>query len=267
MTLRLDGKNKGIGTVTYNASTKKIKVDRGNTTDRVYLMVQCKLGGQESLDGCTIHNSQDVTMFPDDVDLSKCKIWLETTDSDGMIYAVEATEENGGTPAEEHTGIHSIDLPSGETWQGVDSLNKISDAGYYYLTDNVSLTETWTPQNNVVLCLNGKTITMNADDKAVIEVGSNNSFTLCDCKGEGKVTHGTKQDGTNKYSGSGVNVKGTFTMYGGSISGNTADQGGGVDNKGMFNMNGGTTSENQFHVTGSTLMVVEVCIMPMAHST
>ena len=246
MTLRLDGKNKGIGTVTYNASTKKIKVDKGNTTDRVYLMVQCKLGGQESLTGCTIDKSQDVTMFSDDVDLSKCKIWLETTDADGMIYAVEATEENGGTPAEEHTGIHSIDLPSGETWQGVDSLDEISDAGYYYLTDNVSLTESWTPQNNVVLCLNGKTITMNADNKAVIEVDSNNSFTLCDCKGEGKVTHGTKQDDTNKYSGSGVNVKvkGTFTMYGGSISGNTADQGGGVYNSGTFNMNGGTITSN-----------------------
>ena len=246
MTLRLDGKNKGIGTVTYNASTKKIKVDKGNTTDRVYLMVQYKLGGQESLNGCTIYESQDVTGFSDDVDLSKCKIWLETTDADGMIYAVEATEENGGTPAEEHTGIHSIVLPSGETWQGVDSLDKILDAGYYYLTANVSLTESWTPQNNVVLCLNGKTITMNADDKAVIEVDSNNSFTLCDCKGEGKVTHGTKQDDTNKYSGSGVNVKvkGTFTMYGGSISGNTADQGGGVYNSGTFNMNGGTITSN-----------------------
>ena len=244
MTLRLDGKNKGIGTVTYNASTKKIKVDKGNTTDRVYLMVQYKLGVQEKLDSYTIDKSQDVTGFSDDVDLSKCKIWLETTDADGMIYAVEATEENGGTPAEEHTGIHSIDLPSGETWQGVDSLDKISDAGYYYLTDNVSLTESWTPQNNVVLCLNGKTITMNADDKAVIEVDSNNSFTLCDCKGEGKVTHGTKLDSTNKYSGSGVNVKGTFTMYGGSISGNTADQGGGVYNRGTFNMNGGTITSN-----------------------
>ena len=179
----------------------------------------------------------------EDVDLSKCKIWLETT-SDGLIYAVEATEENGGTPAEEHTGSHLIDLPQGATWTGINSLDNDLSAGYYYLTDNVNLTETWTPQDGVVLCLNGKTITMNADDKAVIEVDSNNSFTLCDCKGEGKVTHGTKPDGTNKYSGSGVNVKGTFTMYGGSISGNTADQGGGVYNRGTFNMNGGTITSN-----------------------
>ena len=244
MTLRLDGKNKGIGTATYNALTKEIKVNRGDTADTVNLIVQYKSGGQETLYGCPIERSQDVKLSYEDVDLSKCKIWLETTDSDGLIYAVEATEENGGTPAEEHTGSHLIDLPQGATWTGINSLDNDLSAGYYYLTDNVSLTESWTPQNNVVLCLNGKTITMNADDKAVIEVDSNNSFTLCDCKGEGKVTHGTKPDGTNKYSGSGVNVKGTFTMYGGSISGNTADQGGGVYNRGTFNMNGGTITSN-----------------------
>lgn len=243
MTLRLDGKNKGIGTATYNALTKEIKVNRGNTADTVYLIVQYKEDGQETFYGQPIEISQDVKLPYEDVDLSKCKIWLETT-SDGLIYAVEATEENGGTTAEEHTGSHLIDLPQGATWTGIDSLDKDLSAGYYYLTDNVNLTETWIPQNNVVLCLNGKKITMNADDKAVIEVDSNNSFTLCDCKGEGKVTHGTKPDGTNKYSGSGVNVKGTFTMYGGSISGNTADQGGGVYNRGTFNMNGGTITSN-----------------------
>ena len=244
MTLRLDGKNKGIGTATYNALTKEIKVNRGDTADTVNLIVQYKSGGQETLYGCPIERSQDVKLSYEDVDLSKCKIWLETTDSDGLIYAVEATEENGGTPAEEHTGSHLIDLPQGATWKGINSLDNDLSAGYYYLTDNVNLTETWKPQDGVVLCLNGKAITMNADDKAVIEVDSNNSFTLCDCKGEGKVTHGTKPDGTNKYSGSGVNVKGTFTMYGGSISGNTADQGGGVYNRGTFNMNGGTITSN-----------------------
>ena len=244
MTLRLDVKNKGIGTATYNALTKEIKVNRGDTADTVNLIVQYKSSGQETLYGCPIERSQDVKLPYEDVDLSKCKIWLETTDSDGLIYAVEATEENGGTPAEEHTGSHLIDLPQGATWTGINSLDNDLSAGYYYLTDNVNLTDTWTPKDGVVLCLNGKTITMNADDKAVIEVDSNNSFTLCDCKGEGKVTHGTKLDGTNKYSGSGVNVKGTFTMYGGSISGNTADQGGGVYNRGTFNMNGGTITSN-----------------------
>ena len=240
----MDGKNKGIGTATYNALTKEIKVNRGDTADTVNLIVQYKSGGQETLYGCPIERSQDVKLPYEDVDLSKCKIWLETTDLDGLIYAVEATEENGGTPAEEHTGSHLIVLPQGATWTGINSLDNNLSAGYYYLTDNVNLTETWIPQDGVVLCLNGKTITMNADDKAVIEVDSNNSFTLCDCKGEGKVTHGTKLDGTNKYSGSGVNVKGTFTMYGGSISGNTADQGGGVYNRGTFNMNGGTITSN-----------------------
>ena len=122
MTLRLDGKNKGIGTATYNVLKKEIKVNRGDTADTVNLIVQYKSGGQETLYGCPIERSQDVKLPYEDVDLSKCKIWLETT-SDGLIYAVEATEENGGTPAEEHTGSHLIDLPQGATWTGINSVS------------------------------------------------------------------------------------------------------------------------------------------------
>ena len=39
-------------------------------------------------------------------------------------------------------------------------------------------------------------------------------------------------------------------MYGGSISGNTADQGGGVYNSGRFNMNGGIISKNSVRDCG-----------------
>ena len=243
MTLRLDGKNKGIGTATYNALTKEIKVNRGNTADTVNLIVQYKSGGQETLYGCPIERSQDVKLPYEDVDLSKCKIWLETT-SGGMIYAVEATEENGGTTAEEHTGSHLIDLPQGATWTGINSLDNNLSAGYYYLTDNVELKKTWEPKDGVVLCLNGKAITMNAD-KDVIKVGKDNSFTLCDCKGEGIITHGRNNpDDIPNCSGRGVCNSGTFTMNGGCISGNTAYQGGGVYNDGTFTMNSGTISGN-----------------------
>ena len=206
MTLRLDGKNKGIGTVTYNALTKEIKVNRGNTADTVHLIVQYKADGQETFYGQPIEVSQD--LHYEDVDLSKCKIWLETT-SGGMIYAVEATEENGGTTAEEHTGSHLIDLPQGATWTGIDSLDKISSAGYYYLTDNVNLTEIWIPQNNVVLCLNGKKITMN-DDQDVIFVMPGRTFTLTDCqKIAGEILHGKDKTGREKTP-RGINNEGTF---------------------------------------------------------
>ena len=236
MTLRLDGKNKGIGTVTYNALTKEIKVNRGNTADTVHLIVQYKADGQETFYGQPIEVSQD--LHYEDVDLSKCKIWLETT-SGGMIYAVEATEENGGTTAEEHTGSHLIDLPQGATWTGIDSLDKISSAGYYYLTDNVNLTEIWIPQNNVVLCLNGKKITMN-DDQDVIFVMPGRTFTLTDCqKIAGEITHGKDKTGREK-TGRGINNEGTFIMCGGVISNNdnSYGTGGGVYNEGCFELSG-----------------------------
>ena len=239
MTLRLDGKNKGIGTATYNALTKEIKVNRGNTADTVNLIVQYKSGGQETLYGCPIERSQDVKLPYEDVDLSKCKIWLETTDSDGLIYAVEATEENGGTTAEEHTGSHLIDFPQGVTWTGINSLDNNLSAGYYYLTDNVNLTEIWIPQNNVVLCLNGKKITMN-DNQDVIFVMPGRTFTLTDCqKIAGEITHGKDKTGREK-TGRGINNEGTFIMCGGVISNNdnSYGTGGGVYNEGCFELSG-----------------------------
>ena len=232
MTLRLDGKNKGIGTATYNALTKEIKVNRGNTADTVYLIVQYKADGKETFQGRPIQVSQD--LHYEDVDLSKCKIWLETTDSDGLIYAVEATEENGGTPAEEHTGSHLIVLPQGATWTGINSLDNNLSAGYYYLTDNVNLTETWIPQNNVVLCLNGKKITMNAKQD-VIFVMPGRTFTLTDCQEiAGEITHNKGKTGR------GINNEGTFIMCGGVISNNdnSLGTGGGVYNEGCFELSG-----------------------------
>ena len=233
MTLRLDGKNKGIGTATYNALTKEIKVNKG-TADTVYLIVQYKVEGQETFYGQPITISQDVKLPYEDVDLSKCKIWLETTDLDGLIYAVEATEENGGTPAEEHTGSHLIVLPQGATWTGINSLDNNLSAGYYYLTDNVNLTETWIPQNNVVLCLNGKKITMNAKQD-VIFVMPGRTFTLTDCQEiAGEITHNKGKTGR------GINNEGTFIMCGGVISNNdkSLGTGGGVYNEGCFELSG-----------------------------
>lgn len=164
----------------------------------------------------------------------------------GTVHA-KAAEISG--PAEEHTGSHLIVLPQGATWTGINSLDNNLRAGYYYLTDNVDLTDTWTPQDGVVLCLNGKAITMKADNKDVIGVNGNNHFTLCDCKDTGVVTHGTKSDGTTKYSGGGVNIdeNSIFTMYGGTICNNNSEWGGGVYifSTGALEMFGGKISENE----------------------
>lgn len=144
-------------------------------------------------------------------------------------------------------------LSSGETWTGVDSLNKITKAGNYYLTGNVTLTTAWTPTDGVVLCLNGYSITANANVDTII-VKSDRTFTLTDCEPagkEGKITHGFNVETNKTHYFSGVVVSGTFNMYGGTISGNTADgtetHGGGgvsVGSSSTFTMNGGTISGN-----------------------
>ena len=136
-------------------------------------------------------------------------------------------------------------LPEGSSWTGVSSLTEITNAGYYYLTADVTLDQTWTPADGTVLDLNGYSITMQQEGDAIKVTGS---FTLTDCKGGkteyGKITHKT---GVN---GRGVNVSegSTFTMYGGSIYGNTATgDGGGIwaGNKAVITMYGGEISGNK----------------------
>jgi hypothetical protein len=50
--------------------------------------------------------------------------------------------------------------------------------------------------------------------------------------------------GIENNAGSGVDNQGTFTMSGGTISGNTAENGGGIHNNGKFTLSGGTISGN-----------------------
>ena len=133
-------------------------------------------------------------------------------------------------------------LPEGKSWVGVSNLSKITAAGYYYLTADVEITNPWQPRSGVVLCLNGYDITMDGVGYAIY-VREGYTFTLCDCFGGGKITH------TKGVNGRGVYVVGTFNMYGGSISGNSAQWGGGVclDNGGkgtVFNMYGGEITGN-----------------------
>ena len=99
MVLRLDGKDRNIGTVTYDAKTQKVNVNRGTTQDDVYIIIQYKT---DDVEGCFIEKIDkniefDGTYFGI-ADLSKCKIWLETIASDGMIYAVKETGDTAQNP-------------------------------------------------------------------------------------------------------------------------------------------------------------------------
>ena len=125
-------------------------------------------------------------------------------------------------------------------WNNESKLPEIK--GNYYLMKDVTLSESWTPVNGVVLCLNGHNITMKYDTNVIVPKDGS-TVTLCDCEDKGQITH------SNGYKGSGAFVAGgsTFNMYGGSITGNTARTGAGVRmyNNGTFNMYGGNITGNE----------------------
>lgn len=129
-----------------------------------------------------------------------------------------------------------------------------NNTAYIYLTGNVEMSKALTiPQGyTLYLCLNGHSITKTSEDygesnsqtyaNGVIDGSAGNvTFTLCNCKTDGTITH------TSGKNGRGVWVKGTFIMYGGAISGNNCvyGDGGGVYVDGTFIMYGGTIKENK----------------------
>ena len=130
------------------------------------------------------------------------------------------------------------------TWEPWSDATKLPNDGYYYLTADVTLANTWTfgSSTTVALDLNGKTVSINTGNNTIESCGN---VTLTDCRGGGKVTHVSKN-------GLGVHVYGgTFDMYGGSITGNSSQMGGGVyvSGGGTFNLYGGSISGN--NATGS----------------
>ena len=143
-----------------------------------------------------------------------------------------------------------------ETWQPIGSaeeLTAIQNGGCYYLTDDVTLSgrNVWEPPSDTFLCLNGHTIT-GAAGTSTIAVGNGVNFILTDCKGSGKITHESSD-----AVGCGVKVIGSFTMYGGSITGNHNSDGGGVrvENTGSFTMYGGSITGNSVSGSGGGVYV------------
>ena len=124
-----------------------------------------------------------------------------------------------------------------------------TEAGNYYLMYNVNMTISfgWTPADGTILCLNGKTITVDTPSpdgmQEAIWLFADRTLTLCDCCGGGKITH-AKKNNVNKNTDIAIRALGTFNMYGGNITGNTASSGAGVITVGTFNMYGGSITNN-----------------------
>ena len=179
------------------------------------------------------------------------------------LLPATAQAEEGESVTEPHT--HSDWLASGYGTDGKtlvlraggddniygDTLEKPNDgdwilpAGNYYLQDDITVEYAIAISGDVTICLNGRTLESKGENMPVFRVEDGSTLTLTDCKGNaGKVKH------TSDGSGSGVRVEGggTFNMYGGTITQNTAEYGGGVGVTGgnsKFNMYGGTISGNK----------------------
>ena len=177
---------------------------------------------------------------------------------------VQAAEEthNHCTCGADHVsiGVHTTDSSSWTKWKALtpDSNGHVTwpeGGNYYYLTGDVELTETWVVHmtSPIVLCLNGHNITMKVSGPAIevdgTSTGINASLVITDCTGEGKITRAANaNDPVVRVCG-----YGSFTMYGGTITGNHVNgNGGGVyvdGTNGSFTMYGGTIINNS--ATGS----------------
>lgn len=167
----------------------------------------------------------------------------------------------------DHTG--TCDAVTWTAWNGTDEITYDADTktAYVYLTSNATRNDYLDIKAGytLYLCLNGKKLISSSTGSTayqwmsqVINVDNNAKFILCDCKGSGTITHSPGAKGKGVRVGGSSNTAATFSMYGGTISGNHADDprsgagGAGVEiQNGTFKMYGGTISDNHEENTES----------------
>ena len=155
-------------------------------------------------------------------------------------------------PAHSHCvcGTTNCGAHGGETgFTALTALGGALEEGYYYLEENVSANGNIEIQHDVTLCLNGKSLDLSDH---FISLYNGGSLTLCDCQATGAITNGSGNSDGNGGAVSIVGDNSSFTMYGGTITGNTAKYGGGVlvTMGGSFAMYGGTITGNTASANG-----------------
>lgn len=173
---------------------------------------------------------------------------------------------------EAHTDIgdHTGDNCKDATWTAWDGTSTITydtnNTAYVYLEKDATRESRLEVKAGYTfyLCLNGQKLESSLTSSAsqgmsqVINVSNGAKFILCDCKGGGTITHSSGAKGKGVRVGGSDPAAATFSMYGGTISGNHADDprsgagGAGVEiQNGTFKMYGGTISDNHEENTES----------------
>ena len=167
----------------------------------------------------------------------------------GSGTAVQAGEHThylcGGTDCTE-IGHKEENMVTFKPWDKTDSL---PESGTYYLTANVTMSGEYYPTGDVILCLNGHSITGDSLGYPPIYVkNKNTSFTLTDCNGDNGEYHFTKTTSTSDdYFGLWVSdTNGDITVTGGIVTGSGAKASGVRIENGTFNMYGGTICGNKY---------------------
>lgn len=174
----------------------------------------------------------------------------------------------------DHTG--ACDAVAWTAWNGTDEITyDANKTAYVYLEKDATRDDYLDIEagHTLYLCLNGKKLesSLTSSDawqgmSQVINVSNGAQFILCDCKGGGTITHSSGAKGKGVRVGGSDPAAATFSMYGGTISGNHTDancwgpDGAGVEiQNGTFTMYGGTISDNHAEYAGSNYGGGGVC--------
>ena len=143
-----------------------------------------------------------------------------------------------------------------------------TEGGKFYLADNLTVEKMFEISGtDVEICLNGNTLTFdnkNESKKASIFYSDGGSLTIHDCKGTGVLTGGkgnSLNNDKNSPRGGAVYLRhATLNLYGGTITGNSAEWGGaifidGSNNASTFNMHGGIIKGNTAKYGGGGIEV------------
>lgn len=175
-----------------------------------------------------------------------------------------------GTSWDEHIKLHpacgwKYSSYTFTPWNRTDSLP--TEAGNYYLVNDVELTETWNvPTGWTYLCLSGKSITMKGNG-AVISVSTKGKLHLTDCKeADNRITHAEGCTGSGiaiSGSSSKVDDEGKVYLYNIKITGNKAEKGGGIycenADEGSFQVSRDTVIDGNTALDGTTPDNVYLC--------
>lgn len=199
MTLRIDGRNKDIGIIQYNTISKKIVATKDTSaTGTVSLIVQGNNGIYDWYYSKIVDGTEptEVTMFEiaialgiSEVSYDDCKVWIETTDDDGLIYAnmaeigVKSVDINDiSTPVPEKTldttatvtaiGIADTSKTQKVSWN-INGSSVSGDVVYntsYTASVTITLRSGYTFIDDVIITFNGKTVnkTLNEDGSITV---------------------------------------------------------------------------------------------------